>query len=263
VNALGRANDGAHVWVPALELLQRMLNPGGGRGGQGNPAKVTVTLPSGEVVTGRLAFRDEFTIALRDTNGWYRSWSTALVKHTVDNPVEAHFEQLKKYTDADMHNVLAYVQTMAGRRGAPPRRGAGHAPGFPRSAPDTGGGSSRRRCSAARYVGHLPRDYRAATAALRSHRRMSTLTLVNVPTDCPIRSRRPHRRERHRLRHTADHMWAVRRRAARSAALHPKHGPTSAMRRGWRAARLSDDPDCAGGARRADRPRMERVEIAD
>src|SRR6188768_831924 len=62
-----------------LELLQRMLSPGGGRGGQGNPAKVTVTLPSGEVVTGRLAFRDEFTVALRDANGWYRSWQTGLV----------------------------------------------------------------------------------------------------------------------------------------------------------------------------------------
>ena len=75
-----------------LELLQRMLNPGGGgRGGQGNAAKVTVTLPSGEIVSGRLAFRDEFTIALRDANGWYRSWSTALVKHPVDNPVEAHY----------------------------------------------------------------------------------------------------------------------------------------------------------------------------
>ena len=30
--------------------------------------------PSGEVVTGRLAYRDEFTIALTDTDGWYRSW---------------------------------------------------------------------------------------------------------------------------------------------------------------------------------------------
>ena len=71
-----------------------------------------MTLPSGETISGPLAFRDEFTIALRDSNGWYRSWSTALVKHTVDNPVDAHFEQLKKYTDTDMHNVLEYLQTL-------------------------------------------------------------------------------------------------------------------------------------------------------
>lgn len=128
-----------------LELLQRMLNPGGGRGGQGNPGRVTVTLPSGEVVSGRLAFRDEFTIALRDANGWYRSFSTKLVKHTVDNPVEAHYEQLKNYTDTDMHSVLAYLQTMR-RPGAAPAAAAeqtGHGRGGNASAPIapyTGGG---------------------------------------------------------------------------------------------------------------------------
>src|SRR5436190_2906752 len=126
-----------------LGLLQRILNPGGGgRGGQGNPAKVTVTLPSGETVSGRLANRDEFTIALRDGNGWYRSWSTKLVQFTVDNPVEAHADQIAKYTDADMHNVLAYVQTMKrpGGTPAPAAQAPGTAPQLPAIAPYTGGG---------------------------------------------------------------------------------------------------------------------------
>ena len=43
-------------------------------GRDGSKATVTVTLASGEVVTGRLAYRDEFTIALTDANGWYRAW---------------------------------------------------------------------------------------------------------------------------------------------------------------------------------------------
>jgi alcohol dehydrogenase (cytochrome c) len=97
--------------LKGLELLQRMLYPGT-RAGQPSPAKVTVTLPSGETVSGRLAFRDEFTIALRDASGWYRSWPARQVKFSVDNPLDAHAEQVRKYTDADMHNVLAYVQTM-------------------------------------------------------------------------------------------------------------------------------------------------------
>jgi len=101
--------------LQGLPLLQRMLNPAsGGRGtgtGRGVPT-VTVTTGSGETVTGKLAYRDEFTIALTDASGWYRSWPTRLVKFTVDDPLQAHVDQLGKYTDADMHDVLAYLQTL-------------------------------------------------------------------------------------------------------------------------------------------------------
>jgi cytochrome c oxidase cbb3-type subunit 3 len=69
-------------------------------------------LPSGERVAGTLAYRDEFTIALRDSSGWYRSWPTSQVQFSVDNLLDAHVEQLGKYTDDDMHNVLAYLQTL-------------------------------------------------------------------------------------------------------------------------------------------------------
>ena len=69
-------------------------------------------LGSGQVVTGRLAYRDEFTIALTDADGWYRSWPASDVTFTVDDPLEAHAAQLGKYTDDDMHDVLAYLQTL-------------------------------------------------------------------------------------------------------------------------------------------------------
>jgi cytochrome c oxidase cbb3-type subunit 3 len=97
-----------------LALLQRMLYPSGGRttGPAPAPATVTVTTRSGETVTGKLASRDEFTIALTDGSGWYRSWPTSQVKVSVNNPLDAHSDQLGKYTDDDMHNVLAYLQTL-------------------------------------------------------------------------------------------------------------------------------------------------------
>ena len=100
--------------LQGLTLLQRMLYPRGGRGAgpSARPAMVTVTLASGQTVTGKLAYRDEFTIALTDASGWYRSWPTNRVKFTVDNPLDAHAEQLGKYTDDEMHNVLAYLQTL-------------------------------------------------------------------------------------------------------------------------------------------------------
>jgi cytochrome c oxidase cbb3-type subunit 3 len=75
-------------------------------------AKVSVTTAAGAVVTGTLASRDEFTIALTDSAGSYRAFPTAQVKSTVDDPVQAHVEQLRKYTDDDMHNVFAYLQTL-------------------------------------------------------------------------------------------------------------------------------------------------------
>jgi cytochrome c oxidase cbb3-type subunit III len=97
-----------------LKLLQRMLYPEAESDGAAARARatVTVTLGSGERITGRLAYRDEFTIALRDGSGWYRSWPANQVKFAVDNLLDAHTEQLAKYTDADMHNVLAYLQTL-------------------------------------------------------------------------------------------------------------------------------------------------------
>jgi cytochrome c oxidase cbb3-type subunit 3 len=93
-----------------LTLLQRMLYPTGAPAA--SRAKVTVTRPSGDTVNGALAYRDEFTIALTDSSGAYRAFSTNQVTFTVDDPLQAHAAQLGKSTDDDMHNVLAYLQTL-------------------------------------------------------------------------------------------------------------------------------------------------------
>ena len=100
--------------LQGLQLFQRMLYPGGrGRGGAPPAAPTaTIRLPSGETITGKLAYRDEFNIAITDTLGYYRSWQTSKVKVTIDNPLDAHIAQLPKYTNDDLHNVLAYLQTL-------------------------------------------------------------------------------------------------------------------------------------------------------
>ena len=92
--------------LQGLQLEERMLYPRGSR------PKVTVTLPTGEKAEGTLAYEDEFTIGLRDARGTYRSWRTDRVKFVVDDPAEAHVEQLPKYTDDDVHNLMAYLQTL-------------------------------------------------------------------------------------------------------------------------------------------------------
>lgn len=100
--------------LQGLQLFQRMLYPGGrGRGGAPPTLPIaTVRLPSGETISGKVAYRDEFTIAITDAAGYYRSWPMRQVKVTVDDPLEAHIAQLPKYTNDDLHNVLAYLQTL-------------------------------------------------------------------------------------------------------------------------------------------------------
>jgi cytochrome c oxidase cbb3-type subunit III len=89
-----------------LALEERMLYP------WRTKDKVTVTLPSGKTISGTLAYLDEFTVALRDSEGTYRSWLTSRVRYKVDAPEEAHAEQFPKYTDDDIHNLMAYLQTL-------------------------------------------------------------------------------------------------------------------------------------------------------
>jgi mono/diheme cytochrome c family protein len=90
-----------------LQLEERMLYPRDAK------SRVTVTLPSGQNVTGTLAYLDEFTVGLRDSNGSYRSWAVSNVKYTLDSPVHAHVDLFSKYTDADIHNLMAYLQTLS------------------------------------------------------------------------------------------------------------------------------------------------------
>jgi cytochrome c oxidase cbb3-type subunit III len=89
-----------------LKLEERMLYPRDAR------STATVTLPSGQSITGTLAYHDEFTVGLRDSAGWYHSWPVNEVKYSIQAPAEAHAELLAKYTDDDIHNLMAYLQTL-------------------------------------------------------------------------------------------------------------------------------------------------------
>jgi mono/diheme cytochrome c family protein len=89
-----------------LALEERMLYPRDAK------STVVVTLHSGEKIAGTLAYLDEFTVGLKDSSGSYHSWTIENVKYKVDSPVEAHVEQFPKYTDDDVHNLMAYLQTL-------------------------------------------------------------------------------------------------------------------------------------------------------
>lgn len=94
-----------------LELLQRMLYPWGHKPEPSRPT-ATVTLRSGRTRAGPLVSEDEFTIVVLEPSGSRHTYKKPDVQFKIDNPMSAHFAQLGKYTDADMHNVLAYLNTL-------------------------------------------------------------------------------------------------------------------------------------------------------
>jgi cytochrome c oxidase cbb3-type subunit 3 len=75
-------------------------------------SKVTVTLAGGQTITGALEYLDEFAVGLIDSTGVYRSWRTGDVQYKVDAALNTHVELLGKYTDTDIHNLMAYLQTL-------------------------------------------------------------------------------------------------------------------------------------------------------
>jgi cytochrome c oxidase cbb3-type subunit 3 len=91
---------------------------GGGGGGRraGAPAggpQVAVTTPEGKLLSGSLEYLDDFDVGLRDASGEYHSFArTPALKMEVRDPLAKHEELLKQYTDADMHNILAYLETL-------------------------------------------------------------------------------------------------------------------------------------------------------
>ena len=91
----------------AVGLQQRMLYPAGA------PKTVTVTLADGATLNGTLEHLDEFTVLLKDAGGWHHSYARGSVKKVdVHDPLSAHRELLKRYTDADVHNLFAYLETL-------------------------------------------------------------------------------------------------------------------------------------------------------
>jgi cytochrome c oxidase cbb3-type subunit 3 len=93
-----------------LQLLQRMLYPSGPPAPA--PSKVSFTLPEGQTVIAPLAGQDEFTITVLDPAGTRQTYARSAVKFKTEDPISAHFDQLGKYTDKDMHDVFAYLDTL-------------------------------------------------------------------------------------------------------------------------------------------------------
>lgn len=100
--------DLAHLAAryPPINLQARFLYP------VPTPSIATITLPSGAVATGTLVHLDVFSVSILGPDGWYRSWPVAKVTVSVNDPLEKHRELLTQYSNADLHNVFAYLESL-------------------------------------------------------------------------------------------------------------------------------------------------------
>ena len=93
-------------------LQQKWIFPGGGFR---NPAKdqVTVKLANGKSFSGDVVRIDDFNVTLKGEDGVSRTFGRVPgTKVTVTDPFAGHSALLKKYTDTDIHNVTAYLETL-------------------------------------------------------------------------------------------------------------------------------------------------------
>jgi mono/diheme cytochrome c family protein len=129
-----RTLAGIATRIPApVDLQQRMLFPGTGRGRPGrarggpppaagaapasapdrNAITVSIASGSGAPLSGVLVEESDFYVTLRDADGTVRTVRRAPgVKITRTNPLQAHIDLLDRITDAQIHDVVAYLETM-------------------------------------------------------------------------------------------------------------------------------------------------------
>lgn len=91
------------------DLQQTFLYPGR----DADAPQVKVTLPSGESMAGTLKRLDDFNVIFYDTAGEHHSIALGPnVKVEVEDKLKAHRDLLNRYTDADMHNLTAFLATL-------------------------------------------------------------------------------------------------------------------------------------------------------
>lgn len=102
------SGDLAHIaskYKP-IDLQTRIAYPSGA------VPSLVVTLPSGERFSGRQVYADRFLISLRTPDGWIHTFQRDKVKLEEKDPLAYHKRLLSTYTDSEIHNLFAYLETI-------------------------------------------------------------------------------------------------------------------------------------------------------
>ena len=108
----------ANKYRPAV-LQQKMVFPQtiafahGRTSGAKKEVTVTVDPPSSAPVSGTLEHLDDFDVSLRTPDGEFKTFRrTPDLKVEKHNPYAAHEALLDRYTDKDIHDLVAYLETL-------------------------------------------------------------------------------------------------------------------------------------------------------
>ena len=88
-----------------LELQSRIVFP------EGAKSTGVVIDSSGRQHSGEVLYADEFFITLM-SDGEPRTWNRSLVKVNIHDPLAAHVALLTQYTDKDIHDLFAYLESL-------------------------------------------------------------------------------------------------------------------------------------------------------
>ena len=92
---------------PPVFLQARFLMPRATK-----PRTATVTLASGQKASGDLKVLNTYDVVIQAPGGSPQTFNAAEVQVEVKDPLSAHRDLLPKYTDADVHNMFAYLWTL-------------------------------------------------------------------------------------------------------------------------------------------------------
>jgi hypothetical protein len=103
-----------------MQQMWLMPAAGGGRRGGGPPpvsvppTTATVTLPSGERVTGPLIRIDDFIVTLEQADGRPRSFTRRgdVPRVEIVDPLKPHKDLLPLYTDEEIHDITAFLASL-------------------------------------------------------------------------------------------------------------------------------------------------------
>jgi hypothetical protein len=74
---------------------------------------MTVTMPSGETLSGTPLHVDDFNVSLRDASGTHRTVRRGPgVRVSRSDPYAAHIALLPRITDKTIHDVVAYLASL-------------------------------------------------------------------------------------------------------------------------------------------------------
>ncbi|MES1261341.1 MAG: c-type cytochrome [Acidobacteriota bacterium] len=91
-------------------LMGKIVYPGG----RGPAVRPTATVTAaGKTTSGVLEYHDDFEVGLRLASGEYRGFTLGPgITVRVKDPLQGHVQLMKTFNDKDLHDVLAYLESM-------------------------------------------------------------------------------------------------------------------------------------------------------